>query len=183
MPRSPNAAVPSPIGATARCDTLEPSREPFQLARANATSAARGIRDPSAVDEDQSRGVQDLSYCAKHCGSRSRWRGLEMERLIFFVTFLALSVAGTLAHAQGAGDPQGGLALAQRVCSECHAIRKGEVRSPNSRSPTFSELAAAPGMTSIALMVALTTPHAGMPMFMLTAEQREDVIAYILGLR
>jgi mono/diheme cytochrome c family protein len=106
-----------------------------------------------------------------------------MERLIFFVSFFALSVACSLAHAQGAGDPQGGLALAQRVCSECHAIRKGEVRSPNSRSPTFSELAAAPGMTSIALMVALTTPHAGMPMFMLTAEQREDIIAYILGLR
>jgi mono/diheme cytochrome c family protein len=31
--------------------------------------------------------------------------------------------------------------------------------------------------------VALTTPHAGMPMFQLTAEQREDVIAYILSLR
>jgi hypothetical protein len=40
-----------------------------------------------------------------------------------------------------------------------------------------------PGMTSIALMAALTTPHAGMPMFMLTAERREDIIAYILGLR
>jgi mono/diheme cytochrome c family protein len=106
-----------------------------------------------------------------------------MKRVIFFVTFFALSVAGSLAHAQGAGDPQGGLPLAQRVCSECHAIRKGEVRSPNSRSPTFTELATTPGMTSIALMVALTTPHAGMPMFMLTAEQREDVIAYILSLR
>jgi hypothetical protein len=44
-----------------------------------------------------------------------------MERVIFFVGFFALSVAGSLAHAQGAG----GLALAQRVCSECHAIRKG----------------------------------------------------------
>ena len=106
-----------------------------------------------------------------------------MERVIFFVTFFALSAAGSLAHAQGAGDPQGGLALAQRVCSECHAIRKGEVRSPNSRSPTFSELAGTSGMTSIALTVALTTPHAGMPMFKLTADQREDIIAYILGLR
>jgi mono/diheme cytochrome c family protein len=38
-------------------------------------------------------------------------------------------------------------------------------------------------MTVAALTVALTTPHAGMPMFMLTAEQREDVIAYILSLR
>jgi len=38
-------------------------------------------------------------------------------------------------------------------------------------------------MTVAALTVALTTPHAGMPMFMLTSEQREDIIAYILSLR
>jgi mono/diheme cytochrome c family protein len=33
------------------------------------------------------------------------------------------------------------------------------------------------------LTVALTTPHAGMPMFMFTDDQRRDVIAYILSLR
>ena len=38
-------------------------------------------------------------------------------------------------------------------------------------------------MTSAALTVALTTPHAGMPMFELAADQRRDVIAYILSLR
>jgi mono/diheme cytochrome c family protein len=106
-----------------------------------------------------------------------------MERVICLVTFLALSVVVGPVHAQGIGDPQEGFALAQQVCSECHAIRKGLARSPNSRSPTFIELATAPGMTAAALLVALTTPHAGMPMFMLTAEQREDVIAYILTLR
>jgi len=106
-----------------------------------------------------------------------------MKRMICLVSFLALWVAVSPGHAQGVGDPQGGLALAQRVCSECHAIRRGEVRLPISGAPTFLELATTPGMTVIALMVALTTPHAGMPMFMLTAEQREDVIAYILSLR
>jgi mono/diheme cytochrome c family protein len=106
-----------------------------------------------------------------------------MERVICLGTFFAFLVVVSPGHAQGVGDPQGGLALAQRVCSECHAIRSGQVRSPNSRAPTFLELATTPGMTVIALTVALTTPHAGMPMFMLTAEQREDVIAYILSLR
>ncbi len=33
------------------------------------------------------------------------------------------------------------------------------------------------------MTVALTTPHVGMPMFRLSSEQREDIIAYILGLR
>jgi mono/diheme cytochrome c family protein len=104
-----------------------------------------------------------------------------MKRIICSVTFLALSVAISYVHAQAVGDSQKGLALAQQVCSECHAIRRG--RSPNSQAPTFLELATAPGMTTAALSVALTTPHAGMPMFQLTAEQREDVIAYILSLR
>ena len=47
----------------------------------------------------------------------------------------------------------------------------------------FPDLATTPGMTSTALLVALTTPHAGMPMFTLTSEQRDDIIAYILSLK
>jgi mono/diheme cytochrome c family protein len=106
-----------------------------------------------------------------------------MERMIYLATVLAFSFAVSPVQAQALGDPQEGLTSAQQVCSECHAIRGGQVRSPNSRAPTFLELATAPGMTSAALTVALTTPHAGMPMFKLTADQREDVIAYILSLR
>jgi mono/diheme cytochrome c family protein len=75
------------------------------------------------------------------------------------------------------------LVMAQQVCSECHAVQRGEVPSPNSRAPTFTELATAPGMTNTALSVALTTPHAGMPMFTFTNEERQDVIAYVLSLR
>ena len=104
-----------------------------------------------------------------------------MERLICLMTALALSAAASQVHAQG--TPQQGLAEARQVCSDCHAIQKGLVRSPNSRSPTFVELANTPGMTATALLVALTTPHAGMPMFILTSEQRENIIAYILSLK
>ena len=106
-----------------------------------------------------------------------------MERVICLVTFLALSVAASHVQAQGVGNPRAGLGLAQQVCSECHAIRLGQARSPNSRSPTFVELATTPGMTGTALFVALTTPHAGMPMFKFSTEQRENIIAYILSLK
>ena len=105
-----------------------------------------------------------------------------MKRAIF-VTLLALSGVASELHAQEVGNRQEGLAIAQEVCSECHAIRNGQIFSPNSRSPTFTELATTPGMTVAALTVALTTPHAGMPMFKLTADQRNDVITYILSLR
>jgi len=106
-----------------------------------------------------------------------------MKPEIRLASLLALSVAASHAHAQVVGDPQKGLELAQQVCSECHAVRTGDARSPNSAAPTFLDLASTPGMTSTALLVALTTPHAGMPMFRLSAEQREDVIAYVLSLR
>jgi hypothetical protein len=46
-----------------------------------------------------------------------------------------------------------------------------------------SQNRAAVQMTSAALLVALTTPHAGMPMFLFTTEQRDNVIAYILSLK
>jgi mono/diheme cytochrome c family protein len=106
-----------------------------------------------------------------------------MKRVICLVTFLALAFSVSPVHAQAAGDLHEGLSSAQQVCSACHAIRRGEARLPNSRAPTFSELATAPGMTSAALTVALTTPHVGMPMFELAADQRRDLIAYILSLR
>ena len=97
------------------------------------------------------------------------------------ITLLVLLMASTVtAQAQ---DPQEGAKWATNVCSECHAIARGQPRSPNGRAPTFVELANAPGMTSAALTVALTTPHAGIPMFVLTSEQRQDIIAYILGLK
>lgn len=101
---------------------------------------------------------------------------------VFITTCLALSVVVTHVRAQSEDDPKVGLALAQQVCSECHATERGQVNSPNPKAPTFVQLAASPGMTSAALFVALTTPHAGMPMFRFSTKEREGIIAYILSL-
>ena len=103
-------------------------------------------------------------------------------RLLTAVLALSALAAAPL-QAQPAGDPAHGLALSRQVCSECHATQVEQLRSPNPKAPAFAELATTPGMTTTALSVALTTPHAGMPMFRLTAEQRTDIIAYILSLR
>ena len=96
---------------------------------------------------------------------------------------LLTALAGQPLRAEERGDPGRGLALAREVCSECHAIQAQQLQSPQVRAPTFLALATTPGMTATALTVALTTPHAGMPMFRLTAEQRDGIIAYILSLR
>jgi mono/diheme cytochrome c family protein len=105
-----------------------------------------------------------------------------MKLLRCLPVVLVLFAAAGNAHAQTVGDPKGGLTLAQQVCAECHATVPQQDRSPNARAPRFVDIASAPGMTRTALMVALTTPHAGMPMFTLTSKERDDVIAYLLSL-
>jgi hypothetical protein len=66
-----------------------------------------------------------------------------MKRIAFFaILFMALA-----ATPQGQ-DPQEGARWANDVCGECHAVRTGQVRSPNGRAPTFVELANIPGMTT-----------------------------------
>ncbi len=104
-----------------------------------------------------------------------------MKRIAFSAIALILSAA--TAHAQDIGNPRRGAELAGSVCAECHAVRDRQLLSPNLRAPTFFEVANRPGMTAAALTVTLTTPHAGMPMFMFTPDQRQDVIGYILGLK
>ena len=87
---------------------------------------------------------------------------------------LVLSFAASGVRAQATGDPKQGLALARQTCSPCHATAAEQDRSPNAQAPRFVDLAAASGMTNAALLVALTTPHAGMPMFTFTKEQRDE---------
>ena len=102
--------------------------------------------------------------------------------MAIFAALLTLAAAAGGAKAQKAGDPKEGLALAQQVCTRCHATVAEQARSPNPKAPRFADLASTPGMTGTALMVALTTPHADMPMFTFTSEQRDDIVAYILSL-
>jgi len=106
-----------------------------------------------------------------------------MKPSTLLTTLLLAAAIGPPLQAQQAGDPRQGLSLARHVCYECHAIQPQQLISPNPRAPTFPQLAATPGMTAAALTVALTTPHVGMPMFRLSSDQREDIIAYILSLR
>lgn len=106
-----------------------------------------------------------------------------MKLVFCLVTLSTLSAAVSDARAQAIGDPREGLALAQQTCSQCHATVAEQDRSPNPQAPRFVALATAPGMTRTALLVTLTTPHAGMQMFTFTSEQRDNIIAYILSLR
>jgi mono/diheme cytochrome c family protein len=96
---------------------------------------------------------------------------------------IALALGAGHCDAQEIGQQGRGLALAQRLCKQCHAVEKERVQSPNEDAPRFQIIASVPGMTSIALSAALNTSHQSMPNIMLQPDERADIIAYILSLK
>ena len=107
---------------------------------------------------------------------------MSAKRLLLVALIAALIPAGR-GKAQEIGQAGHGRALAERLCAQCHAVKKQQKASPNQDAPPFGEIASAPGMTSIALSAALQTSHASMPNIMLEAEERADIIAYIISLK
>ena len=96
---------------------------------------------------------------------------------------VALAASTGSGVAQQVGNPRTGLELAQRLCTQCHAVSRDEGRSPNANAPRFPVIASVPGMTATALSAALNTSHRTMPNIILDAEQQANIIAYILSLK
>ena len=97
--------------------------------------------------------------------------------------FVALALAIGPVRAQESGAVLAGHLAAQSLCAECHAVERDQVRSPARSAPPFQAVAAVPGMTSVALQVALTTSHRTMPNIMLPPDELGDVVTYILSLQ
>jgi mono/diheme cytochrome c family protein len=100
----------------------------------------------------------------------------------FPLLLLTILLTSQTAHAQGSLEVRQGRAFAQRICATCHGIVLG-APSPVAGAPNFYTLASTPGMSELALRVALQTPHHSMPNLMLTADEMRDVTAYIMSLR
>ncbi len=103
-----------------------------------------------------------------------------MGRIAVVAYLITIGMFAT-AIAQESGDPKQGLEVAKQICSLCHAIQKGA--SPMADAPSFGEIAATPGMSPIALNVAMRTSHKTMPPLVLAPDEHNDVIAYILSLK
>ena|SRR5271166_4893327 len=106
-----------------------------------------------------------------------------LVRFLALFAFFASYGISFLACAQEPGDPAKGLKYAQRSCASCHAIRKGAASSPNSRAREFEAIANTSGVTGISLAASLHSVHEHMPNFVLSANERDDIIAYILSLK
>lgn len=75
-----------------------------------------------------------------------------------------------------------GLVLAREACARCHAVAPGEV-SRNTAAPPFEAIAAMPGMTTTALNVWLHSAHPSMPNIPVSAEEAQDIHAYLRSLK
>jgi mono/diheme cytochrome c family protein len=101
-------------------------------------------------------------------------------------TFLAVILLIASVSRGGAveiGNARHGESLATAMCAQCHAVRAGQLRSPDPMAPNFTSIATTLGMTAMALRVWLQSSHPSMPNYILTREQRNDVVAYIMSLK
>jgi mono/diheme cytochrome c family protein len=134
------------------------------------------------LDQESSTIFCGSLLLVKRCGAVEVEMRLQHIMLVAAIASLSLMPRGQ-GEAQEIGQPSRGLALAQRLCADCHAIQKEYARSPNANAPRFQAIASTPGMTAIALSAALNTSHHSMPNILLAADEQADVIAYILSLK
>jgi mono/diheme cytochrome c family protein len=101
--------------------------------------------------------------------------------------FRAALLAALLAGAGGAraqeGDAAAGHAFARQACVACHAVEPGRSSRRIVIGPAFAAIANTRGTTATSLRVFLLTSHPKMPNLILTPQEIDHVIAYILSLR
>ena len=101
------------------------------------------------------------------------------------ILLAATHVSVTEAQVPGsAGDPVAGRLFALQSCTSCHIVAPGQANPEiSTAAPAFKAIANAQTTTVTGLHVFLISSHPTMPDFVLSDDQRENVIAYILSLR
>ncbi len=97
---------------------------------------------------------------------------------------IALLAGGpAIAMEDGPGSPRAGKRLALEWCAKCHVVAEDQATTTLAIGPPFTEVARTPGVTEFWLRAFLVTPHELMPNFILTPEETDDIVAYILTLK
>lgn len=81
------------------------------------------------------------------------------------------------------GSVEKGRAVALQLCSGCHFVAEGQRPPSPVQAPTFRAVAISPTASETTLRNFLRTPHPIMPMLILSADETNDVVAYILSLK
>lgn len=81
------------------------------------------------------------------------------------------------------GDAAAGRGIALQSCAGCHVVAERQPRPGMDGAPAFVTLARDPAVTETSLRVFLQTPHRRMPNLILSNQEIDDVISYILSTR
>ena len=92
---------------------------------------------------------------------------------------LALALLALPATAQ---DLSAGRSLAIRWCMACHVVEPTQSMATDN-APSFRAIAIRPGTTAASLDRYLSKGHTLMPDFLLSSQERDALVAYILSLR
>jgi mono/diheme cytochrome c family protein len=101
---------------------------------------------------------------------------------VLFVVGLLMMVTGmtTFAATDSPGNPGFGRGLANDLCGDCHIVSPDQEASGGRLGPNLVERARDPEITELALRSYLQTTHPVMPNIMLSQQQTDDIIAYLL---
>ena len=89
----------------------------------------------------------------------------------------------TTAVAQEVGSADEGWELAEQWCAECHDIAGQKTPRIVGAPPSFATVANDATVTEIWLRTFFVTAHPVMPNIVLTADQADDLVAYIPSLK
>ena len=105
---------------------------------------------------------------------------------IGFVVLIALVVLILMRNASGsefgARSTSEGHRLAEAWCKPCHAIEP-HVAGISNQAPSFEAIANRHGTTALSLNVFLKTNHENMPNLVITPDDADALVNYILSLR
>jgi len=109
--------------------------------------------------------------------------GLIQQTLARTALVLSLAAGGTALADERPDAGQRGEQLAGTWCSECHRAKGDEQAGMESGAIAFQDLAMDPDRTIESLRAFLSSEHPFMPFDELDAQDREDILAYMMWLK
>ena len=102
--------------------------------------------------------------------------------LFLLATASSIAMAAPVLAQNAPGDIASGRHLAETMCADCHQIDFQQPKSVT-RAPGFVQIAKMPSTTGLALNVFLKTSHDVMPNYILSQQESDDIVKFILSLK
>jgi mono/diheme cytochrome c family protein len=111
-----------------------------------------------------------------------KWIAIGLSVLIAAAALTLIRPHTAHGAALGRDSTASGHRLAEAWCKACHAIEP-RTAGTSTGAPDFAAIANQPSTTELALKVFLRSSHPSMPNLVLTPEQTDDIVSYILSLK